>query len=171
MVISVGNPTGVAVPVAPLVPSRAALDVPGKWVIECADCPKQFTEMSNRSLRLDADGHPHIAYGEDHLYYAWYDGADWHYETADAAPNVGAHAALALDGSGYPLNASNIIEFAQIVSIIDCYEALTNDDRLYRKSMAPIKALELIQSEIVNTGKFSKELFKNFAHLLLLFYN
>ena len=76
-----------------------------------------------------------------------------------------------LDGSGYPLHTCDITEFAQIVSIIDCYEALTNDDRLYRKSIPPLNALEVIQSEIVDTGKFSKELFKNFAHLLLLFYN
>jgi len=76
-----------------------------------------------------------------------------------------------LDGSGYPLRTCNITEYAQIVSIIDCYEALTNDDRLYRKSMTPLHALEVIQSEIVDTGKFSKEYFKNFAHLLLLFYN
>jgi putative nucleotidyltransferase with HDIG domain len=76
-----------------------------------------------------------------------------------------------LDGSGYPLHATHIAEFAQIVSVIDCYEALTNDDRLYRKSMAPLQALEVIQSEIVDTGKFSKKLFKDFAHLLVLFYS
>ena len=76
-----------------------------------------------------------------------------------------------IDGSGYPLHAKNIKEFAQIVSIIDCYEALTNDDRLYRKSLTPLRALEVIQSEIVDTGKFSKELFKNFAYLLLRIYN
>jgi len=76
-----------------------------------------------------------------------------------------------LDGTGYPLHTFRITEFAQIVSIIDCYEALTNDDRLYRKSLAPLNALEVIQSEIVDTGKFSKEIFKNFARLLLLFYN
>ena len=76
-----------------------------------------------------------------------------------------------LDGTGYPLQTFKITEFAQIVSIIDCYEALTNDDRLYRKSLAPLNALEIIQSEIVDTGKFSKEIFKNFARLLLLFYN
>jgi putative nucleotidyltransferase with HDIG domain len=76
-----------------------------------------------------------------------------------------------LDGTGYPLHTSRITEFAQIVSIIDCYEALTNDDRLYRQSIAPLNALEIIQSEIVDTGKFSKEIFKNFAHLLVLFYD
>jgi len=76
-----------------------------------------------------------------------------------------------LDGTGYPLQTFKITEFAQIVSIIDCYEALTNDDRLYRQSIAPLNALEIIQSEIVDTGKFSKEIFKNFAHLLVLFYD
>jgi len=76
-----------------------------------------------------------------------------------------------LDGTGYPLHTSRITEFAQIISIIDCYEALTNDDRLYRQSIAPLNALEIIQSEIVDTGKFSKEIFKNFAHLLVLFYD
>ena len=76
-----------------------------------------------------------------------------------------------LDGSGYPFQTCNISEFAQIISIIDCYEALTNDERLYRKSLMPLNALEIIQSEIVDTGKFSKDFFKNFAHLLVLFYN
>jgi hypothetical protein len=72
------------------------------WVIECVDCPKQFEEMTDRSLRVDADGHFHIAYGEDHLYYAWHDGMEWHYETVDYSPKVGSYASLALDGEGYP---------------------------------------------------------------------
>ena len=72
------------------------------WVIECVDCPKYFEEMSDRSLRLDAAGHPHIAYGSDHLYYAWHDGTTWHLETVDDAPGVGSYASLALDGGGYP---------------------------------------------------------------------
>ena len=59
------------------------------WVIECADCPKKFLGMTDRSLRLDAAGHPHIAHGSDHLYYAWHDGADWHYETVDDSSGVG----------------------------------------------------------------------------------
>jgi putative nucleotidyltransferase with HDIG domain len=75
-----------------------------------------------------------------------------------------------LDGSGYPSGKTNIDEFAQIVSIIDCYEALTNYDRVYRKAMKPINALELIQSEIVDAGKFSKQIFKDFAYSLLQFY-
>ena len=38
------------------------------WLVECVDCPKYFSNMTDRSLRLDAAGHPHIAYGGDHLY-------------------------------------------------------------------------------------------------------
>ncbi|UCD33602.1 MAG: HD domain-containing protein [Desulfobacterales bacterium] len=49
-----------------------------------------------------------------------------------------------LDGSGYPNGKSNLSEIAQIIGIIDCYEALTNDDRPYRSAMDPLKALEII---------------------------
>ena len=75
-----------------------------------------------------------------------------------------------LDGSGYPSGRTNIDDFAQIVSIIDCYEALTNSERVYRKALSPLSALELIKSEIVDAGKFSKEIFKDFAYSLLQFY-
>jgi regulation of enolase protein 1 (concanavalin A-like superfamily) len=72
------------------------------WVIECVDCPRQFSNMTDRSLRLDAEGHPHVAYGEEHLYHAWHDGANWHYEVVDDSPYVGQHASLTLDAGGYP---------------------------------------------------------------------
>jgi len=74
----------------------------GSWDIECVDCPKWFYGMTDRSLRLDVAGHSHIAYGRDHLYYAWHDGAQWHYETVDSNPGVGLRASIALDGGGYP---------------------------------------------------------------------
>ena len=74
----------------------------GQWKIHCADCPKMFEEMGDRSLRLDAAGRGHIAYGGDHLYYAWHDGATWQFETADGAPGVGQYASLALDSAGRP---------------------------------------------------------------------
>ena len=63
---------------------------------------KYFLNMGSRSLQLDADGHPHIAYGARHLYYAWHDGTTWHTETVDSAEQVGEYASLALDVSGHP---------------------------------------------------------------------
>jgi hypothetical protein len=73
-----------------------------KWVTECVDCGKRFYELTNQSMKLDSGGNPHIAYGGDHLYYTWFDGEIWQYETVDNAPGVGGSAALALDQSGKP---------------------------------------------------------------------
>lgn len=72
-----------------------------RWVIECADCPRYFDTLTDRSLRLDAAGHPRAAYGGDHLYYARHDGSQWQIEVVDPDPGVGGYASLALDGSGY----------------------------------------------------------------------
>jgi hypothetical protein len=72
------------------------------WEIEVLDNGKQFSYMTDRSMRLDAEGRPHIAYGEDWLYYAWHDGVEWQYEVADASGSVGRCASLALDAAGYP---------------------------------------------------------------------
>ncbi len=82
----------------PPLPARPA----SSWVLERADAPPLFSEMSGRSLVLDADGHPHLAYGQDCLHYAWYDGLNWRYELADDSPGVGLYASLALDAAGYP---------------------------------------------------------------------
>jgi hypothetical protein len=73
----------------------------------CVDCPRYFSSMTRRSLRLDDDGHPHIAYGGDGLYYAWYDGAEWQHETVDSSPRVGLYTSLALDAAGYPHKSSS----------------------------------------------------------------
>jgi hypothetical protein len=75
---------------------------PGHWQITCADCPRWFEDVTEHTLRLDASGRPHLAYGGDHLYYAYHDGIRWRYETADPASRVGAFAALGLDADGRP---------------------------------------------------------------------
>lgn len=72
------------------------------WQLTCVDCPKRFGELTDRGLRLDAAGHPHIAYGGDHLYYATHDGSIWRYETVDGSSGVGSAASLALDAAGRP---------------------------------------------------------------------
>ncbi len=70
------------------------------WKITCVDCPKTFDALTDRSLRTVASGRPAAAYGGDHLYYAWHDGAVWQREVVDSAPAVGASASLALTAAG-----------------------------------------------------------------------
>ncbi len=82
--------------------ARNAPAQPGQWQITCADCPRWFEHVTEHTLRLDAAGRPHVAYGGDHLYYAYHDGVRWRYETADPASRVGAFAALGLDAYGRP---------------------------------------------------------------------
>jgi len=71
-----------------------------------------------------------------------------------------------LDGSGYPNQLTRTPEASQIIAFIDCYEALTNDDRPYRSAMDPLKALKLIKKD-VEAGKFDKKIFEKFAYSLL----
>ena len=68
-----------------------------------------------------------------------------------------------LDGSGYPLNKRSICETAQIVGLIDCYEALTNDERPYRRAAPPFDVLKDYIGRDVIEGKFSKQLYACFV--------
>ncbi len=71
-----------------------------------------------------------------------------------------------IDGSGYPNHIKQISKISQIVGIIDCYEAVTNDERPYRSAMEPFAAIDkIIKKEMIN-GKFDKELFKQFVKCL-----
>ena len=71
-----------------------------------------------------------------------------------------------VDRSGYPNGKENISEMSHVISIIDCYEALTNDDRPYRNAMAAYEALDLIKRD-VEAGKFSKHVFEGFIRSLV----
>ncbi len=70
------------------------------------------------------------------------------------------------DGSGYPRGLTRINPVAEIIGLIDCYEALTNDDRPYRNAMDPLKALTIIKDDVV-AGKFNRKIFEQFAYSLL----
>jgi hypothetical protein len=72
------------------------------WEMEVVHNGKQFKFMTDRSLRLDAAGNPHVVYGEDRLYYAWSDGTIWHHEVADMSVHVGLWASLDIDEEGFP---------------------------------------------------------------------
>lgn len=72
-----------------------------------------------------------------------------------------------LDGSGYfGLKEYQISEFSRIIGVIDCFEALTSDNRLYRRSMRPIEACALIKKDVRNK-KYSKRIFEKFVTSLL----
>ncbi len=71
-----------------------------------------------------------------------------------------------LDGSGYPSGLTQLSDFSRIISILDCFEALTNDERPYRDSMIPFKALDLIQKDVI-AGKLDKDIFAKFIYSLL----
>ena len=67
------------------------------------------------------------------------------------------------DGNGYPnrLKGEEIPLCAQIVSITDCYEALTSE-RPYKKAFSPKKAYEMIKEG--QCGSFSENLLESFTH-------
>ena len=71
-----------------------------------------------------------------------------------------------LDSSGYPYGTKQISEAAQIIGIIDCYEALTNNERPYRSAMIPIDTLTFIKDDVA-AGKFNKNIFEKFAYSLV----
>lgn len=71
-----------------------------------------------------------------------------------------------LDGSGYPYGITNISDVGQIMSIVDIYEAVTNDDRPYRDAMEPIHALQILRDE-QKKHRINKEYFEKFAYSLI----
>jgi HD-GYP domain-containing protein (c-di-GMP phosphodiesterase class II) len=71
-----------------------------------------------------------------------------------------------LDGSGYPLGTKKISFSGQLIGIVDCYEALTNEERPYRRAKDPMDTLKLIKDE-VEAGKFNRRLFEKFCYSLI----
>jgi HD-GYP domain-containing protein (c-di-GMP phosphodiesterase class II) len=71
-----------------------------------------------------------------------------------------------LDGSGYPRGTRDISYVGQVLGIIDCYEALTNEERPYRKAMSPLDALKTIKTD-VEAGKFNRKIFEKFCYSLI----
>jgi len=71
-----------------------------------------------------------------------------------------------LDGSGYPRGINHISFAGQLLGIIDCYEALTNEERPYRRAKSPLDTLKLIKQD-VETGKFDRKIFEKFCYSLI----
>ena len=75
-----------------------------------------------------------------------------------------------LDGSGYPsgLMGQEIAIFAQIVGIIDVFDALTSD-KVYAKKVSPYKAMQIIFKDI--DVKFDKVLLTRFLTSVGYYYH
>ncbi|MCD6225161.1 MAG: HD domain-containing protein [Deltaproteobacteria bacterium] len=71
-----------------------------------------------------------------------------------------------LDGSGYPGGITDISYVGKLIAIIDCYEALTNEDRPYRRAKQPLDTLGLIKEDI-KTGKLDEKIFKQFCYSMV----
>jgi len=71
-----------------------------------------------------------------------------------------------LDGSGYPKGIRNISYIGQMLGIIDCYEALTNEDRPYRRARNPLETLKFLKDDVL-AGKFSRDIFEKFCYSLI----
>jgi len=71
-----------------------------------------------------------------------------------------------LDGSGYPKGTRHISFDGQLLGIIDCYEALTNEERPYRRAKSPLDTLKLIKAD-VEADKFDRKIFEKFCYSLI----
>ena len=70
-----------------------------------------------------------------------------------------------LDGSGYPEKKGEISDIAQLLGIVDCYEALTAC-RPYKDTKILSSALKMLR-ENVDEGKLNKHIFKDFKDSLI----
>lgn len=68
-------------------------------------------------------------------------------------------------GGGYPRNISGnqIYRFARVCSVVDCYDAMTAD-RVYRKGLSPVTALETLSGPM--HGFFEPRILLAFLHCI-----
>lgn len=76
--------------------------VESTWLFDTIFQPRTITPAGQHWLATDSKGYPHLAYGGDQLYYAWFDGAAWHNEIADSSPGAGQYTQLLLDANDLP---------------------------------------------------------------------
>ena len=70
------------------------------WVIEAVeDVNHGFSNVNERAVAVDQLGRPHIAYGGNHLYHAYFDGVQWQLEEIDRSPQAGYWVSMAIDSN------------------------------------------------------------------------
>jgi HD-GYP domain-containing protein (c-di-GMP phosphodiesterase class II) len=70
-----------------------------------------------------------------------------------------------MDGTGYPrkISGAAIPIQTRMMTISDIYDALTAQDRPYKKAVQPPKALDIMERELVKTGQLDADLFRLFV--------
>ena len=129
------------------------------WTIYNVDSPSYFTNMTDRSMTFDTNGYPHVAYGGDHLYYAWFDGTQWNKLTVDNESQVGQYASIALDDSNNPRiayydAANHALKFAYRINNVWFRQTL---DTATESAVVP-ENLELIPDPVNAQELFGREL-------------
>jgi len=69
------------------------------------------------------------------------------------------------DGSGYPNGIKDISHEAEVIAFVDCYEALTCNERPYRNAVSPYSALSHIKNELFR-GNFNNKIYEHFVRSL-----
>lgn len=69
------------------------------WMIDTIHNATYFKLENKHSIALDSMGAPHIVYGGDHLYHAYYTGGAWQEERIDSSLGVGINASIVIDAS------------------------------------------------------------------------
>lgn len=67
-----------------------------------------------------------------------------------------------INGGGYPMGIRDIPYICQLIGFIDAYEALTSDERPYRRSENPFKTLSYLKKE-VEEGRYGRKVFVQFT--------
>lgn len=90
----------------------------------------------------------------------------FHHPRASAIRDIVRHHHEKLDGSGYPdgLAGPQISQFARIVAVADCYEAMTSN-RPYRRAMTPVQALSVLEQD-AEAGKLDPIVLRHLRDLV-----
>ena len=118
---------------------------------EILSAPRKLTDYEYQLIRSHPEKGAEILQNNDSSVHTAIPGALEHHER--------------VDGSGYPRNLKQISEIGQILAVIDSYEALTNDERMYRTAIDPLDALELLKKE-VEERRLNPQIFVDFAYSL-----
>ena len=70
------------------------------WQGEVVAPGVDLTDQGGRGMALDPDGRPHVVYGRNRLFHAWYDGAAWQVEMVDTAGGSRSGPAIVIDDAG-----------------------------------------------------------------------